>query len=76
MEIEEIFDGNKMIQEARQKQVFFLLRSLSILSSIPIDEIHNRFLAMLDECVRDFRKSSRVYDGEDIINQIFNEKES
>lgn len=76
MEIDEIFDGNHMIKKARQQQVFLLLKCMSTLSGITDEEAHNGFLRKLEECVNDYKKSSRIYDGEDIINQIFNEEES
>lgn len=76
MEVDEIFNGNEEFREIRQKQIFLILNSLSILSGITLDDAHKKFSIKYNEDVRDFRKSSRVYDGEDIINQIFNEKES
>lgn len=76
MEIDEIFDGNILIKKARQNQVFILLKCMSTLSGISDEQAHNMFLRSLEKEVHDYKKESRVYDGEDIIKQIFNEEES
>lgn len=76
MEIDEIFDGNILIKKARQNQVFILLKCMATLSGISDEQAQNMFLRSLEKEVHDYKKESRVYDGEDIIKQIFNEEES
>jgi len=76
MEIDEVFDGSVLIKQARQGQVFLLLKCMATLSGISDEQAYNMFMRMLEKEVQEYKKESRVYDGEDIIKQIFDEEES
>lgn len=76
MEISAVHNNDPLVKEVRLMQCTCILESVSVLSNLPELEILSRFKMILDKEQSSWNKEVRVLDGEDILNDIFNEKDN
>jgi molybdopterin biosynthesis enzyme MoaB len=76
MEIREVHNNDPIVKEVRLMQVSVILDSLAFLTGTKEDVIINMFKEVLDKEMEGWNKEVRVIEGDEILNSLFNEKNS